>query len=96
MKTERNKQVLMLIAKNVRHYRIGAKISQEELAWQCQIDRTYISKIERGIANPTILILIKISEVLGVNPQDLIFSPTIALNDSSPTPEPLNKSCDGF
>ncbi len=61
-----------LIAKNVRTYREIKKISQEELAWQCGIDRTYISKIERGIANPSIQILHKISVVLSIELHSLI------------------------
>lgn len=61
-----------LIAKNVRTYREIKKISHEELAWQCGIDRTYISKIERGIANPSIQILHKISVVLSIELHSLI------------------------
>jgi transcriptional regulator with XRE-family HTH domain len=64
------------LAKNVRTNRLSANISQEELAWQCDIDRTYISKIERGVANPSVLILVKISKVLGVNLIDLLIEST--------------------
>jgi transcriptional regulator with XRE-family HTH domain len=76
MKIERDDKFLFLLAKNVRTNRLSANISQEELAWQCDIDRTYISKIERGVANPSILILVKISEVLGVNLIDLLLEST--------------------
>jgi DNA-binding XRE family transcriptional regulator len=40
-------------------------LSQEELAAQANIDRTYISGIERETRNPTITIVAKIAEVLG-------------------------------
>jgi transcriptional regulator with XRE-family HTH domain len=72
MKTDSNQQLLGVLAKNVRRLRKNIGLSQEELAFECNIDRTYISKVERGIANPSLLILSKISVVLGVEIQDLI------------------------
>ena len=41
--------------------------SQEKLAAECELDRTYISMIERGVSSPTLSKLVKISAVLGVN-----------------------------
>ncbi|TXG97153.1 MAG: XRE family transcriptional regulator [Zoogloea sp.] len=41
-------------------------LSQEALALQAEVDRTYVSQLERGIANPSILILHRISTVLGM------------------------------
>lgn len=42
------------------------KISQEQLSFQCGVDRTYISRIEKGHANPTIKIIEKIANALKV------------------------------
>lgn len=72
MKTDSNQQLLDLLAKNVRKLRKNIGLSQEELAFECNIDRTYISKVERGIANPSLLILFRLSVVLGVEIKDLI------------------------
>lgn len=72
MKSDRDKQLLGLLAKNVGNLRKHTGLSQEELAFQCDIDRTYISKIERGIANPSLLVLFKISDVLQVEIKDLL------------------------
>ena len=72
MKTDSNQQLLDLLAKNVRKLRKNIGLSQEELAFECNIDRTYISKVERGIANPSLLILSRLSVVLGVEIKDLI------------------------
>ncbi|WP_062309521.1 helix-turn-helix domain-containing protein [Polynucleobacter sinensis] len=72
MKTDRNKQLLGLLAKNVRSLRKNIGLSQEDLAFQCDIDRTYISKVERGIANPSLLVLSRIAEILQVEIKDLI------------------------
>jgi len=66
MQISRDNKVLKQLGKRVKEARVNAGVSQEELAWQCEIDRTYISKIERGIANPSFLILVKVAEVLKI------------------------------
>ena len=43
-----------------------AGLSQEALALECKIDRTYISLLERGKRQPTLKMLFKISKVLNV------------------------------
>ena len=47
-------------------------ISQEELSAECGFDRTYISRVERSILNPTTIRLWKISEVLKVPFQEMV------------------------
>ncbi len=37
--------------------------SQEKLAYACEMDRTYISMIERGVSSPTLTKLVEISRV---------------------------------
>ena len=49
-----------------------AGISQEELAFRASIDRTYISQIERGVGNPSLLVIFKIAQALNV-PMNLLF-----------------------
>ncbi|MFA6005534.1 MAG: helix-turn-helix transcriptional regulator [Patescibacteria group bacterium] len=39
-------------------------ISQERLAYASDVDRTYMGKIERGVANPTVKVLHKLSRIL--------------------------------
>jgi len=39
------------------------KLTQEQLAFLCDIDRSYLSKIEKGRANPSVKILNKICRV---------------------------------
>ena len=72
MKILRNDSTLTSLANNVKKHRKQAGLSQEELAFQCDIDRTYISKVERGVANPSLLILVKIAETLNVRIEDLV------------------------
>lgn len=72
MKILRNESTLTSLANNVKKHRKEAGLSQEELAFQCDIDRTYISKVERGVANPSLLILARIAETLNVKIEDLV------------------------
>jgi transcriptional regulator with XRE-family HTH domain len=72
MKILRNESTLTTLANNVKKHRKQVGLSQEELAFQCDIDRTYISKVERGVANPSLLILVKIAETLNVRIEDLV------------------------
>ena len=72
MKILRNESILTSLASNVKKHRKQVGLSQEELAFQCDIDRTYISKVERGVANPSLLILVKIAEMLNVRIEDLV------------------------
>jgi transcriptional regulator with XRE-family HTH domain len=65
-------QVCKILASNVKAYRLAQGLSQEELAFEAELDRTYISQIERGVCNPSILVLVKISKILNVELPDLL------------------------
>lgn len=52
--------------------RTGKKISQEKLAELCNLDRTYISLLERGLRQPTLTTLFKISNALDIKPSEFI------------------------
>lgn len=47
-------------------------ISQEELAYRIEIDRTYPSLLERGLRTPTLAVLLVIAQALDVGPDELI------------------------
>jgi transcriptional regulator with XRE-family HTH domain len=49
----------------VRELRDQAGLSQERLSADCDFDRTYISRVERGIINPTVSRLWRIADILG-------------------------------
>lgn len=55
------------LAAEIRQSRKRLGLSQEALALQAEVDRTYVSQLERGVANPSLLILHRISVVLGVD-----------------------------
>lgn len=54
------------LGKNVRALREANGWSQEELAFEAGLHRTYISQVERGIRNPTITVVEKIAVALAV------------------------------
>lgn len=62
---------------NVARIRQERGWSQEYLAFECKIHRTYISGVERGVRNPTILVLAKIAKALKVMPSSLLDSHSV-------------------
>ncbi|MBU3082485.1 helix-turn-helix domain-containing protein [Acinetobacter baumannii] len=60
------------IGQLIRQKRKEKQISQEKLALLCNIDRSYLGRIERGEVNITILKLYEISEVLNTNAKELL------------------------
>jgi len=62
------------LAFNIRTLRAGMQLSQERLALDADVDRTYVSQIERGIGNPSLLVLCKLGLVLDADVRDLLES----------------------
>ncbi len=46
-------------------------MSQEDLSTLCNMDRTFLGRIERGCANPTFRTMVKLSKALQVPLRDL-------------------------
>ncbi len=63
------------LAKNVIAGRRAKGWSQEALAFEAGLHRTYVSQIERCVKNCTILQLAKLAEALGVEPGRLLDDP---------------------
>jgi transcriptional regulator with XRE-family HTH domain len=63
------------LALNLRRLRHAQGLSQEELADRAEIDRTYISSLERCVYGATIDVVDKLARVLGVEAADLIRRP---------------------
>jgi len=64
------------LGRNLKRLRIAAGKSQETVAIEAEVDRTFVSAIERGIANPSILTLSNICYVLGITMGEL-FGPDL-------------------
>ncbi|HEO1795036.1 helix-turn-helix domain-containing protein [Acinetobacter baumannii] len=50
----------------VRKYRKERNMSQEQLALLCNMDRSYLGRIERGEVNPTLEKIYELATALGV------------------------------
>jgi transcriptional regulator with XRE-family HTH domain len=85
--------VRKLVGRNVRQYRERVGVSQEELAYRAGIDRTYVSGIERGIRNPTVLVLQDLASVLKLRPADLLadVDSTVVKPSAKPRPVPRRR-----
>ncbi len=55
----------------VRALRHQKNLSQEELAEQAGIDRTYVGGVERGERNVSLLNVKRLADALGIDPKDL-------------------------
>ncbi len=64
--------LMKAFGKSVRHYRNKLGFSQETLADRAQLDRSYMSQIERGIKNATLNSIWRISQALEVKPSSLL------------------------
>lgn len=62
----------MRLGRNVRRLRCEKGWSQEVFADEAGIHRTYVSDIERGARNPTIVVLEKLARSLGVSASNLL------------------------
>ena len=68
----KDSQIIGIVAVNVRIARKLAGLSQEQLAFEAQLDRTYISQVERKQRNVTISVLARLAKALGVTPDRLL------------------------
>ena len=60
-----------VFGKVIKELRINKKISQEKLALESDIDRTYISDIEKGERNVSLLIIDRLAKALQISLNDL-------------------------
>lgn len=74
-----------LVAWNMRRLRVDKGISQQELASAAGIDRTYVSRLERVMENPSVGILEKVATTLDVHIGELFAEP----GPEAAKPQPL-------
>ena len=66
--------VVQLLGANVRHYRKLKGMTQEQLAVEAGMERSYVSDLERGTRNPSVMALGRLADALGVRPDALLAS----------------------
>lgn len=62
---------VLAFGKVLRALRRDAGLTQEELSFRAEIERNYVSLIERGINQPTIRIIFKLAKALNTKPSKI-------------------------
>lgn len=68
-------EIREVLARNLRKHRQAQGLSQEELAHRADIDRTYISALERSVYAAGIDVVDRLARVLGMEAADLLKRP---------------------
>jgi transcriptional regulator with XRE-family HTH domain len=63
-----------LVGRNVRHYRLKKGLTQEQFSVASGFSQQYISDLERGLRNPTVVSVYELAQALGVNHLELLKS----------------------
>jgi transcriptional regulator with XRE-family HTH domain len=61
-----------IVGTNVRRLRQAQGLTQEELAFESEVDLTYVGGIERGNRNPSLMVMVRIASALNVELSDLL------------------------
>ncbi|MDF1571870.1 MAG: helix-turn-helix transcriptional regulator [Bacteroidales bacterium] len=70
--SKQEKTLLEKIGTRIKDLRTKSGLSQEKLAFTCELDRTYIGSVERGERNISVINLNKIAKALDVPLSDLL------------------------
>ena len=62
---------LVALGASIRSLRMARGMSQEELAHRSEVDRSFMSSIERGTQNPGVMTLVQIARGIGVAPSEV-------------------------
>jgi transcriptional regulator with XRE-family HTH domain len=81
-----------VVGMQVRTRRLQLNLTQDVVSERCGIYRTYLSRIEAGTANPTLLVLIALASTLEVNVRDLFNDSVEASADAPPARARANRS----
>ncbi len=61
----------LLFGKRIAQLRKDKGLSQDKLAWEGDMARSFIGEVERGLRNPTLINICKLADALGVKKGDL-------------------------
>jgi transcriptional regulator with XRE-family HTH domain len=78
-----------LVAWNLRRLRVARGLSQEALAVDAEIDRTYVSRLERCLENPTVNVLERLALALDREIVDFFAKPVAG--EAAPAPLPSGR-----
>ncbi|MGD1713081.1 helix-turn-helix domain-containing protein [Hydrocoleum sp. CS-953] len=64
--------ILIALGRLIKQRRMKLGISQEELGFRANLDRTYISGLERGVRNPSLTALVSLAAGMGISVSELL------------------------
>lgn len=67
-----NKEFLKALGRKIKILRTLKEVSQDDISNALGVDKSYLSKLERGLANPSILYLRSIANFFGMNIEELL------------------------
>ena len=73
-----------ILGRNVREARKACGFSQEELAAEAEMKRSYLSDLERGTRNPSVRAVERLARALGVEAAELLRAPTGEASANAP------------
>lgn len=65
-------KIEIVFGRVLKHFRSEKRLSQEKIALLSDLDRTYISLLERGLRQPSLKTIIQLSDALGIPAAKLI------------------------
>lgn len=65
-----------VLATNLRRLRNARKLSQDDLAYEAEVSRSYLSQLEKGAFYASLKIVGRLANALGVEPAELLKLPT--------------------
>lgn len=68
----KEEELLLKFGNHIKKIRLERKLSQENLASLSNLDRTYVSGVERGKRNISLVNIVKLALALGVPPERLL------------------------
>ncbi|UOP10219.1 helix-turn-helix domain-containing protein [Pseudomonas palleroniana] len=78
--TQDYEQLRLHLSENIRWMRRMKNLTQEQLALMAEVDRTYVSQIERCTGNPSLLVLCKLANILEITTDQLLTEPDLLRN----------------
>ena len=61
-----------MLGQVLRRIRKERSMTQEDVAFKCGVDRSYLSYIERGLHQPSVAVLFKIARALDISPSTIL------------------------
>lgn len=74
------------MARNLRRLRVARSLSQEALAVDAVVDRTYVGRLERGLENPTVAVLERLAKALDADIAEFFDAARVSKGPVRPLP----------